>query len=299
MTSLPSARTAPLSIQPDLKSHLDLLYRTYGAGYLDSDPVSFPRRFPRREDREVVAFVTAALAYGRVAHIKMSVERLVRLMGPAPAAFVRGLDPREGRRALRGFVHRFNDGGDVALLLYYVRQMMERSGSIENFFMEGQADGQEDIGSALSSFVSRILELDCAPFYCSGKLPAGAGVRFFLPSPGDGSTCKRLNMFLRWMVRPDDGVDFGLWERVSPARLVIPLDTHVSRIASYIGLTRRRTVDWKMALDVTRSLRRLDAGDPVKYDFALSRLGILDSCPRRRNPFKCARCDLRLICTLS
>ncbi|HET6373392.1 MAG TPA: DUF2400 family protein, partial [Candidatus Polarisedimenticolia bacterium] len=103
----------------------------------------------------------------------------------------------------------------------------------------------------------------------------------------------------RWMVRPDDGVDFGLWGRVRPDQLVIPLDTHVSRIAAYIGLTRRKTVDWKMALEVTSSLRRLDPADPVKYDFALCRMGILNACPRHRDPVKCHECDLVRVCTLS
>ena len=108
-----------------------------------------------------------------------------------------------------------------------------------------------------------------------------------------------MNLFLRWMVRPDDGVDLGVWRHVSPSQLIIPLDTHVSRIASYLGLTQRRTVDWRMAQEVTRRLRQIDPDDPVKYDFALCRLGILDACPRRRDPIKCAGCDLLSVCTLS
>jgi uncharacterized protein (TIGR02757 family) len=109
---------------------------------------------------------------------------------------------------------------------------------------------------------------------------------------------KRVNLFLRWMIRPDDGIDLGLWEPVRPAQLVIPLDTHVSRISRYLGLTDRRTVDWKMAVEVTRTLRGLDGDDPVRFDFALSRLGILDLCPRRVDPERCRACSLVSVCRL-
>lgn len=287
------------SHQAALKSRLDALYARYGSSFLHTDPVGFPRAYTAPEDREVVAFVTSALAYGRVPQIRSSVSRLLAVMGDRPAAYVRGFDPRSGRRALRGFVHRFNDARDAGLLFWYLRQMLESHGSIEGFFLSPGRPAGEDIGTALASFVGRALALDCSPYYPSGRLPRRAGVRFFLPSPEDGSTCKRLNLFLRWMVRPDDGVDLGTWTGVDPARLVIPLDTHVSRIAGYIGLTSRRTVDWTMALEVTGRLRKLDPCDPIKYDFALCRLGILEACPRRRDPLKCAGCGLREICTLS
>ncbi len=282
-----------------LRDQLDRLYSRYGSRFIPTDPICFPRAYGRPDDREVAGFLAAVFAYGRVPQIQSSVARLLGLMGDSPAGYVRRFDPVAGRRALRGFVHRFNDARDTGLLLFMMRQMLERSGSLEAFFLEGDSPESEDVGPALASFVDRALALDCSPWYRSGSLPAGAGVRFFLPSPRDGSSCKRLNLFLRWMARPDDGVDMGIWTGVDPARLIIPLDTHVSRIASYIGLTSRRTVGWKMAIDVTRRLRRLDPRDPVKYDFALCRLGILDQCPRARDPIKCAGCDLRSICTLS
>lgn len=281
-----------------LKAQLDHLYRRYGASFLDTDPICFPRRYAAREDREVVGFLAACLAYGRVAHIKTSLGRLTGLLGPRPARAIRDSHPARDRGLLGSFVHRFNDARDVGLLLHYVRQMLDRSGSIEGFFMEGYPDPRRPIGEGLASFTRRVLALECAPWYRHGRLPERAGVRFFLPSPERGSTCKRLNLFLRWVVRPDDGVDLGLWSGVSPSRLVIPLDTHVSRISAHIGLTARRTVDWKMALEVTSRLSELDPDDPVKYDFALCRLGILDACPRHRDRVACAACSIRTICTL-
>jgi len=285
--------------EPSLRSHLEALYRRYGSTYLDTDPIRYPRAYARPDDREVVGFIAAALAYGRVAQIQRSIGRVCEAMGPHPAAFVRQFDPMRGKKALKGFAHRFNDARDMGLLLWYMRQMLETHGSIEGFLLAGRPAGDDDMGGALSSFVARALDLDCSPYYPKGALPPGAGVRFFLPSPSDGSTCKRLNLYLRWMVRRDDGVDMGVWRGLSAAHLVIPLDTHVSRICSYIGLTQRRTIGWKMAMEVTHRLRELDPDDPIKYDFAICRLGILDACPRHRDPVCCSGCDLRLICRLS
>lgn len=273
-----------------LRTTLDRLHGRYGATYLETDPVSFPRKFTSADDREVAAFLATALAYGRVAQIKKSLERIGAVLGERPARFIRQFDPVRDRRAFSGFVHRFNDARDVGLLLYYMRQMLETSGSMEAFFLAGYQPAHDDIGPALSSFVRRALSLDCKPWYPSGRLPSDAGVRFFLPSPEDGSTCKRLNLFLRWMVRSDDGVDMGLWNGVDPSQLVIPLDTHVSKISIAMGLTSRRTVDWKMAREVTARLRALEPRDPVKYDFALCRLGMLESCPRHTDSATCPLC---------
>ena len=120
-----------------------------------------------------------------------------------------------------------------------------------------------------------MLSLDVSPFYLAGTIPPNAGIRFFFPSPLKGSACKRLNLFLRWMVRRGDEIDFGIWTEVSPAKLIMPLDTHVARIARRIGLTKMKQANWRMAQEVTRRLRAFDPEDPVKYDFALCRLGIL------------------------
>jgi uncharacterized protein (TIGR02757 family) len=129
------------------------------------------------------------------------------------------------------------------------------------------------VGPALTSFVERALALDHAGLYGRGPLPPDAGVRFFFPSPADGSACKRLNLYLRWMVRRG-GVDLGVWRTVDPAQLVVPLDAHIFTIARRVRLTRYRSAGWPMAVDITRRLRQLDPRDPVKYDFALHRMGL-------------------------
>ncbi len=282
-----------------LKRRLENLYRTYDRGFLESDPLLFVHRYSSDEDREVVGLIASSLAYGRVAGIKKSVEKVLAILGDEPARFVGTFRPRTGGQLFDGFRHRFNVGNDISCLLYFARQMMEKSGSIGNFFMEGFSKTHKNIKEALTSFSSRVLSLQRDGIYGRSRaLPGGAGVRFFFPSPASGSPCKRLNLYLRWMVRRDDGLDLGLWRGIPPSKLVIPLDTHIARIASYLGLTRRKSRDWKMAEEITASLARLDPSDPVKYDFALCRLGILDVCPQRREMEKCAACLIGDICTL-
>jgi uncharacterized protein (TIGR02757 family) len=256
-----------------LKRRLDALYRHYDHRYVDPDPLQFVLAQRRSEDREVVGLVASSLAYGNVRQIKRSIAAALDVLGPRPAQALRRLSPRAAHRALSAFRHRFNDGRDVACLFYFVRQMLERAGSVEAFFAAGLPPGEGDIGPGLTSFSARALALDHGGLYGDGPLPRRAGVRFFFPSPDDGSPCKRLNLYLRWMVRRD-GLDLGLWRSVDPCRLVIPLDAHVFAIARRVGLTRYRSPGWRMALDITERLRRLDPRDPVKYDFALYRMGL-------------------------
>ncbi len=255
-----------------LRRRLEGLYRRYGWRSLDPDPLELVRA-QDPADREVTGLLASALAYGNVRQIKRSIGAVLSALGPRPSRAVRRLDPRALGRRLAGFRHRFNDGRDVACLLFFVRQILEQAGSVESFFARGDTADSPDIGPALHSFSTRALSLDHGGLYGRGRLPAGAGVRFFFPSPEDGSACKRLNLYLRWMARRG-GVDLGLWRSTSPSRLVIPLDAHICAIARRVGLTRYRSPGWAMAADITRRLRRLDPTDPVKYDFALHRLGL-------------------------
>ena len=256
-----------------LRARLERLYARYDHRFVDPDPLEFVRRQGTPADREVAGLIASSLAYGNVKQIKRSIARVLDALGGAPAAAVDRLDPKEAARRLASFKHRFNDGRDVACLLFFIRQMRERHGSIEGFFREGHAAGEPDVGPALVSFTARALALGHGGLYGRGRLPADAGVRFFLPSPASGSACKRLNLYLRWMVRRE-GVDLGVWRGVDPSALVIPLDAHIYAIARRVRLTRYRSPGWAMAVDITRRLRRLDPKDPVKYDFAFHRMGL-------------------------
>ncbi|RJP24254.1 MAG: TIGR02757 family protein [Candidatus Abyssobacteria bacterium SURF_5] len=280
---------------PLLKKKLDGLQSTYNKEYLSSDPIWFVHRYRDPVDREVVGLICSSLAYGNVKMIQRNLERLLAILGTRPARYVRGFSPID-RSSFSGFTHRFNTADDIVLLLWYIQQMLEIGGSIGGFFNAGCRNGQ-DIRQSLSHFVERVLTLDCSPVHPDGILPDGAGVRFFFPSPAGGSACKRLNLYLRWMVRRDDGIDFGLWQFISPANLIIPLDTHVARICRLIGLTRRTCAGWPMAAEITENLKRLDPHDPVKYDFAISRLGILAECPKNPVAEKCFTCKIKSVCT--
>ena len=276
----------------DLKARLDELYDAYNAEHVVSDPIWIVRRFTTRDDQEVVAFCAAALAFGRVQSVLNSIEGLLKVMGPQPAAFVRAFEPRRDRAALEHLVHRWTRGVDLAALVWVLRQMIDRSGSLEGFFAEGLDSTHETVEPALDSFSRRACALNLDEVY--GRVPPRPGVNYFFSRPSSGGACKRLNLFLRWMVR-DDAVDLGIWKRVSRAQLVVPLDTHVIRVGRCLRLTRYVSPGWRMATDITNSLRQLDPADPVKYDFSLCHIGMMNACGFGRRTGD-AQCPLRGRC---
>ncbi len=258
-----------------LATALEPLYAAFNRECAATDPIELVRPYPDPADREIVAFIAASLAFGNVAAVMQSVSHVLALCGPSPARFVRTFDPERERAAFASFVHRWTRGVDIVALLWVLRQMLERSGSVEGFFVEGDAASAPDVSGALDSFSRRALALDLTRAY--GCVPTRPGVAYFFPRPSDGSACKRLNLFLRWMVRRD-GVDFGLWTRVGAGRLIVPLDTHVIRLGRCLRLTRYTSPGWRMAVEITASLRALDPNDPVRFDFSLCHVGMMGSC---------------------
>jgi uncharacterized protein (TIGR02757 family) len=275
-----------------LSARLQDLYEAYNREDSASDPVHRVRPFPDPADREIAGFCAAALAFGRVASVLNSIDTLFAILGPRPAQFVRAFDPAARHPELAAMVHRWTRGADLAALLWILRQMLERSGSIESFFLDGIREGDADVKGALDSFSTRALALDITRAY--GRVPKRPGVCYFFPRPSAGSACKRLNLFLRWMVR-DDAIDLAVWRRVPPAMLIVPLDTHVIRLGRCLRLTRYTTPGWKMAAEITASLRRLDPDDPVRFDFALCHVGMMNACGFGR-PQKDTQCPLRGLC---
>jgi uncharacterized protein (TIGR02757 family) len=275
-----------------LREPLERLYREYDQADAVSDPVHLVRPYVGRADREVAGFCAAALAFGRVASVLQSVGALLRLMGPHPAAFVRAFDPAAPHPELRALVHRWTRGADLVALLWILRQMIERAGSIEAFFVEGLDADAVDVGVALDRFSTRALAVDLRPAY--GRVPRRAGVCYFFPRPSAGSACKRLNLYLRWMVRRD-AVDLGAWTRVSPAQLIVPLDTHVIRLGRCLRLTAYASPGWRMAADITAALRRLDPDDPVRFDFSLCHVGMMGACGYGTRQGS-SQCPLRGLC---
>jgi uncharacterized protein (TIGR02757 family) len=278
----------------DARVRLDDLYRTFDHVTSASDPIHIVRRYAQPDDREIVGFCAAALAFGRVASVLQSIEALLRVMGPNPAAFVRRFDAARDRAPLEPLVHRWIRGRDLVALLLILQRMLRESGSIEGFFRAGDEPSQPDVASALNSFSQRALETDLRPAY-GRKRPPRLGVCYFFPRPAAGSACKRLNLFLRWMVRRD-AIDLGVWTTISPARLVVPLDTHVIRLGRCLQLTRYASPGWKMAADITAALRALDPHDPVRYDFSLCHVGMMNACGYGR-PGGDAHCPLKGLCS--
>src|SRR3954468_11977136 len=276
----------------DLKATLDQLYADFNYPDSATDPIQIVRRFSRDDDREVVGFIAASLAFGRVTSVLQSIERVLAILGPRPAAYVRAFDPRRARAALAPVVHRWIRGPDLVALVWLMKQMIDRAGSIEGFLAEWYDPASEDIESALDSFSARALGVDLKAAY--GRVPKRPGVCYFFPRPSAGSGCKRLNLFLRWMVR-HDALDLGVWTRVPPSKLVVPLDTHVIRVGRCLQLTRLQSPGWKMASDITTSLARIDRDDPTRYDYSLCHLGMMNACGFSRAQAD-SQCPLRGAC---
>ena len=275
-----------------LEAPLDRLYETFNYTESAVDPVHVVRRYTAPADQEVVAFCAAALAFGRVTSVLSSIESFLAVLGHSPAAFIRHFDPARDAHALRPLVHRWIRGVDLIALIWILRQMIGEAGSIEQYFLEGDVADAPDVGPALNHFAARALAVDLDPAY--GDHAGRRRVAYFFPRPDGGSACKRLNLFLRWMVRRD-AVDLGVWSGVPASKLVIPLDTHVIRVGRCLGLTQYRSPGWRMATEITESLRRLDPEDPVRYDFSLCHLGMMEACGFSR-PQRDDRCPLRGVC---
>lgn len=275
----------------ELKRVLENLYAKYNHRHLvKPDPLQFLYGYSKRGDVEIVALLASALAYGRVRQIEKSLLRLFEHMGKSPSDFVRNFDSHK-RSQLRDFKHRFTSGDDISDLLELLSVVYDRFGGIEKFFLRGYNAGDVNIIPALSIFCDSLSEMYSARH--KGKL--SNGFKYLLSSPSRGSACKRLNLFLRWMVR-DDEVDPGLWKSVDKAQLLVPVDVHIGRLCKILGLYDRKTVNLSAAVEITGSFAGIEPEDPVKYDFALSRIGIVENCDGGYRP-QCGDCELLGYCS--
>jgi uncharacterized protein (TIGR02757 family) len=285
----------PTAHEVRLREILDQLYQRLDVpARLAADPVAFPHRYTDPADREVAAVLAASLAYGRVAGFRPVLDRVFALADAegGPRAWVEGFDEDRHGPALRPLVYRWNRGGDLVLLLGALHRLLRGGRTLERLLVG------EHLPDALDALIGTVRDeaVAFAGVESFGALPRG--FRTLLPRPADGSACKRWWMFLRWMIRPStEGIDLGLWRSRKPAELVVPLDTHVLRIARFLSLTHRRDGSGRTALEVTASLRRLDPDDPVRFDFAIAHLGISGACLGRRDPQVCPGCALDPVCT--
>lgn len=282
------AHRIPVRRREILRARLDELVSTFDLSTISPDPLEVVRRFDDPLDREVAGQIAAAFAYGRADIIVRSVSALLAAMGPSPHRYLADeFGPAEARVRFRGFSHRFHKTPDLVALLKCLAGAVREHGSLGQLFACVHDPGDADAGPSLARY--------------SSALHAYAGPRprrslgFLISSPADGSACKRMNLFLRWMVRRTPP-DLGQWTFVDSAQLVMPVDTHVHRITTFLGLNHRKAADWKTARALTDVLATFDAADPVRYDFAICRLGVLDRCSRKRRKENCDVCQLRDAC---
>jgi uncharacterized protein (TIGR02757 family) len=277
-----------------LRDSLERLYRDFDyASRLDRDAIQYPLRYADPADREIVALLTACLAYGRVDLFGRALEGVLAAMGPSPSAYVRDFDPARDAPAFARFIYRFTRPVDIVAFCVALRDVLAKHGTLELCFVAGDDPAAPHIGAALERFARAFLDADVQRLFPRGRL--SRGYRHLFPLPSVGGPCKRLHLFLRWMVRRETP-DFGLWASVSPARLLVPVDTHIENMSRAIGLTRRRSRTWRMAEEITARLALLDPSDPVKYDFALCHKRMSGDCLDRRDATVCGPCGLRAVC---
>jgi uncharacterized protein (TIGR02757 family) len=273
-----------------LKKLFEGLYNRFNRrDLIKPDPLQFVYQYNSPSDKEIVAFLAAALAYGRVEQIEKSLNNLFMRMGKSPYAFVQGFDKTK-RERLNNFKHRFTTGQDIADLLALLKQVLSRYGSIEGFFAEGYSPNDKNIIPALTKFCDSLWVMYSKEH--NGHLRRG--LKYLLASPEDGSACKRLNLFLRWMVRKDD-VDLGLWKSIDKAKLIVPVDVHIGRLCRILGFHNNKTISLATALQITESFAQIEPADPVKFDFALSRIGIIEGCNGKHRA-ECEGCEILEFC---
>ena len=255
----------PFVNREDLGAFLSTQVSHYNStAFIESDPIVIPHQFSRLQDIEIAGFFAALLAWGNRRTILNNCRRLLACMDNAPFDFVENFTTAD-LKPLEGFVHRTYNAVDLFHTLYFLKDHYRNYDSLEMAFAQfihGESTGIKDL---LTGFHQYFFDLSKAP----------VRTRKHIASPDRGSACKKLNMFLRWMVRRDNqGVDFGLWQKIKPADLMIPLDIHSGRVARQLGLLSRKQDNWKAVEELTASLREFDATDPIKFDFALFGMGV-------------------------
>jgi len=251
----------------NIKEFLDKKVDEYNQPFfITDDPISVPHSFTKKQDIEIAGFFAAIFAWGnRTTIIQKSKEQL-SLMDNSPHDFITSA-PEESLKRLIQFKHRTFTSTDLLYFIEFLKQHYQQNDSLESAFTKGMNPSDSDIENALRYFHTYFFSLEDAP----------PRTRKHIATPEKKSTCKRLNMYLRWMVRSDKaGVDFGIWQNISPAQLICPIDLHVARVAKRFNLLQRKQIDWQAALELTAYLRTLDKNDPAKYDFALFGLGVID-----------------------
>jgi uncharacterized protein (TIGR02757 family) len=273
-----------------IKGILEQLYDRYNhRDLIKPDPLQFIYNYSGNRNREIASLLAASLAYGRVEQIQKSLTRLFGIIGENPYNFVVDFTDAK-RKKLHDFKHRFTTGDDISDLLELLKKIFLEYGSVEEYFLKEYENSHDNIIPALSAFCDSLLEIHAS----EQKGEINRGLEYLLVSPSRGSACKRMNLFLRWMVRNDE-VDTGTWKSIDKAKLIVPIDVHMGRLCKFLGFHNKNTVTLKTAIEITSHFAELEPSDPVKYDFALSRIGIVENCDGKYSS-ACQSCELDIFC---
>ncbi len=252
-----------------LKQKLDYHYTAFDRTKISPDPLQFLHLYEGEKDIEAIGFIASVFAYGNVRQIINTLDKIVIAADNMPYDFIKNFNLKRDYSKLVPLKHRFYTGEDIVLFFKMLSRIYGEYGSLQNLYMRYFNYSDANIKSSLSGFSSHFINLAVK----LGRGEISQGVKFMFPLPELGSACKRMNLFLRWMVRKDE-LDFGIWKGISADKLVIPVDTHVARICKSLKLTSLKNVSWKMAEEITENLKKYDNEDPVKYDFAICHIGM-------------------------
>lgn len=251
----------------NLKQKLEYHYKAFNRSKLEPDPLQFLHLFKEEKDIEVVGLIASIFAYGNVKQIENTLKKLMIVFDDKPYLFIKNFILKDFKR-LVAIKHRFYSEEDVLKLFIILNKEIKKHKSIKQIFLQGYNISDRNVKNGITNFSNHFINSFVESF---GEV--SDGIKFMFPLPEKGSACKRMNLFLRWMVRKDE-LDFGLWKEIPASKLVIPVDTHIARICKTLKLTNRKNVSWQMAEEITKNLKKFDAEDPVKYDFAICHIGI-------------------------
>jgi uncharacterized protein (TIGR02757 family) len=251
-----------------LKEKLDYHYKAFDKSSISPDPLQFLHLYKDKKDIEAMGFIASIFAYGNVTQIINILNRFIQLSNNKPYAFI--LDFKREDLSKETLIHRFYSKEDISDFFVLLSKAYRQYDSLKELFLMNYDPASANLKEAISGFSGYFIENYKK---INNKKELSIGSRFMFPLPEKGSACKRINLFLRWMVRKDD-LDFGLWKEIPASELVIPVDTHVARISRSLRLTKRKNVSWKMAEEITEKLKKFDPEDPVKYDFAICHIGM-------------------------
>ncbi len=248
-----------------LKQKLDYHYKYFDKSKISPDPLEFLHRYSKPYDIEISGLISSVFAYGNVKQIISTLQKIHSIMNDEPYDFV--LNYSNKTNLFEAIKHRFYSSEDIHYLFIALKKIYRNHNSLKKIFFESYSKSDNCMKKTISYFSNKMCD------FAKGKRGISRGVKFMFPDPMKGSACKRMNLFLRWMIRKDE-LDFGLWSEIPTSKLIIPVDTHVAQICKKLKMTRRKNVSWKMAEEITDKLKQFDEIDPVKYDFAICHIGM-------------------------